>query len=170
MDTKLVKQYGEEILYYRLRTKRNKIRMKYEHFHKRLIQIHSEEEGLYKQKYSLGWEPLVPPVQKGWKRIFVLRQDVARSKHAEFYSGILAKINTVQWSHRKDFMKKKRAFGREKYVERGQVLLKPDEYHFQKLGFSEAERKPSFMRNGVMKKRGEDLSGDMYLMSHGALY
>ena len=116
MDTKLVKQYGEEILYYRLRTKRDKIRMKYEHFHKRLIQIHSEEEGLYKQKYSLGWEPLVPPVQKGWKRIFVLRQDVARSRYADFYSGILAKINTVQWSPRKDFTKKKRAFGRKKSV------------------------------------------------------
>jgi hypothetical protein len=37
-------------------------------------------------------------------------------------------------------MKKKRAFGRKKYVVREQTLLKPDEYHFQKLGFTETEK------------------------------
>lgn len=154
MDTKLTKQYGEEILCYRLRTKRNKIRMKYEHFHKSLIQIHKEEEELYKQKYSLGWEPLVPPVQKGWKRVFMLRQDVARSRYADFYSGILAKINTVQWSHRKDFMKKKRAFGRKKYVVREQYLLKPDGYQFQKSGFTEAEKAQFHEEWSYEKHRG----------------
>lgn len=140
MDNKLIKQYGEEILCYRLRTKRSKIRAQYEDFHKELLQIHKEERELYRQKQNLGWEPLVPPVQKGWKRVFVLRQDVARSKYADFYSGLLAKINTVQRSHRKDFMKKKRAFGRKKYVIREQYLLKPDEYQFQKSGFTEAEK------------------------------
>jgi hypothetical protein len=140
MDNKLIKQYGEEILCYRLRTKRNKIKAQYEDFHKGLIQIHKEEKELYGHKQNLGWEPLVPPVQKGWKRQFVLRQDVARSKQAAFYSSILVRINTVQWSYRKDFMKKKRAFGRKKYVVREQYLLKPDEYYFQKLGFSEVEK------------------------------
>lgn len=140
MDIKLTRQNGEDILCYRIRSRRNKIRAQYEDFHKELIQIHKEERELYKQKQNLGWEPLVPPVQKGWKRLFVLRQDVARSKYADFYSGILAKINTVQWSHRKDFMKKKRAFGRKKYVIREQYLLKPDEYQFQKSGFTEAEK------------------------------
>lgn len=140
MDIKITRQYGEEILCYRIRSRRNKIRAQYEDFHKQLIQIHKEERALYRQKQNLGWEPLVPPVQKGWKRIFVLRQDVARSKYADFYSGILAKINTVQWSYRKDFMKKKRAFGRKKYVVREQHLLKPDEYQFRKSGFTDAEK------------------------------
>jgi hypothetical protein len=140
MDTKLIKQYGEDILSYRLRTARNKKRMQYEDFYKRLINLHKEERALIKQYRNLGWEPLVPPVQKGWKRVFVLRDDVARSKHAEFYAGILAKINTTQWSHRRDFLKKKRAFGRKKYVERQQFLLKPCEYHFRKLELTEKER------------------------------
>jgi len=140
MDTKLIRQYGEEILCYRIRSKRTKIRAQHEDFYKELIQIHKEECELYKQKQNLGWEPLVPPIQKGWKRVFILRQDVARSKQSHFYAGILWKINTVQWSYRKDFMKKKRAFGRKKYVVRDQYLLKPDKHHFQRLGFNEAEK------------------------------
>ncbi len=140
MDTKLIQQYGEEIFCYRLRTKRNKVRAQYEDFHKRLIALHKEERTLGKQKWNLGWEPLVPPVQKGWKRAFFLRDDVARSKSAAFYNSILAKINTTEWSHRKDFKKKKRAFGRKQYVVREQYLLKPDEQQFQKLAFTEAEQ------------------------------
>lgn len=140
MDTKLIQQFGEEILCYRLRTKRAKIRAQYEDFQKQLIALHKEERTLYKQRWNLGWEPLVPPVQKGWKRLFFLRDDVARSKQADFYAGILVGINTTLWSHRKDFKKKKRAFGRKKYVVREQYLLKPDEYHFQKMAFTEAQR------------------------------
>jgi hypothetical protein len=140
MDTKLIKQYGEDILSYRLRTSRNKRRMQYEDFHKQLIALNKEEKLLRQQRCNLGWEPLVPPVQKGWKRLFVLRTDVARSKHSEFYAGILAKINTTLWCYRKDFMKKKRVFGRKKYVVREQYLLKPHECHFEKLKFTEAQR------------------------------
>ena len=140
MDTKLIQQYGEEILSYRLRTKRNKIRAQYKDFHKRLIDLDKEERALHRQKWNLGWEPLEPPVQKGWKRVFVLRDDVARSRQADFYAGILARINTTEWSHRKDFKKKKRAFGRKIYVVREQYLLKPDEHHFHKLAFSDAEQ------------------------------
>lgn len=140
MDTKLIQQNGEEILCYRLRTACNKKSAQRKDFQKRLIALHKEERALRKQKWNLGWEPLVPPVQKGWKRSFVLREDVARSRYAAFYEGILARINTTLWSHRKDFMKKKRAFGRKKYVVREQFLLKPNEHDFQKLGFSEAEK------------------------------
>jgi hypothetical protein len=82
----------------------------------------------------------VPPVQKGWKRSFVLREDVAKSDDADFYEGILAKINTTLWSYRKDFLKKKKIYGRKRYVVREQHLLRPDEYHFKKLNFSEAEK------------------------------
>ena len=139
MDTKLIRQYGEEILCYRLRTKRQKIRAQYNDFHKRLLRIDKEETVLHKQKFNLGLEPLTPPVQKGWKRFFVLRDDVARSKQADFYAGILAKINTTKWSHRKDFKKKRRAFGKKQYVVREQHLCKPDEQQFKKLAFTEAE-------------------------------
>jgi len=140
MDKKLIKQYGEDILCYRLRTARQKMRMQYEDFDKRLIQLYKEESALYRQQRNLGWELLVPPVQKRWKRFFVLRDDVARSRNAEFFQNILNKINTYDWSHRKDFMIKKRRFGRKKYVVKEQKLLQPCERHFEKLEFNNREK------------------------------
>jgi len=140
MDKKLIQKYGEEILCYRLRTARQKKRMLYEDFDKKLIQLHKEENALYRQKWNLGWEPLIPPFQRGWKRYFVLRDDVSRSRHAAFFEGILKKINTNDWSHRKDFMVKKRRCGRKKYVVKGQKLLQPEEHHFLKLDFNETEK------------------------------
>jgi hypothetical protein len=140
MDKKLIEIYGEDILCYRLRTARQKKRMQYEDFDKHLIQLHKTQLMLRNKKRNLGWEPLVPPVQKGWKRLFVLREDVARSKHADFFQEILNKINTYDWSHRKDFMIKRRRFGRKIYVVKGQRVLEPKEHHFRKLSFSEKEQ------------------------------
>src|SRR5690349_6246627 len=93
MDSKLVKQYGSEILSYRLRTVRQKKRMQYEDFDKKLLKLDKEETRLCKQKQVIIWEPLKPPVQRGWNRFFVLREDVATSKHAAFFENILKKIN-----------------------------------------------------------------------------
>lgn len=140
MDTKIIKQYGEEILSYRLRTGRQKKRMQYEDFDKQLIQLDKKRKELSRKKWNLGWEPLIPPVQKGWKRFFVLRDDVARGKHAEFFQGILNKINTTDWSHKRDFLVKRRKFGRKIYVVKPQKLLEPEAHHFKKLCFSEREQ------------------------------
>lgn len=139
MDTKLVQQYGEDILCYRLRTARQKKRMQYEDFDKYLIQLHKEEGALRVKKWNLGWEPLLPPVQKGWKRCFVLRDDVARSKQAEFFESILKKINTYDWSYRKDFRVRKRRYGRNKYGIKTQQLLRPYAYEIGKFAFTYKE-------------------------------
>lgn len=139
MDKKLIEQYGEDILSYRLRTARQKKRMQYEDFDKQLLKLYREERALYQQERDLGWEPLLPPVQKGWKRFFVLRDDVARSKQAEFYENILQKINTTLLSYRKDFMKKKRKFGRKIYVVKEQYLYRPYDWEFSRMGFTAAE-------------------------------
>jgi len=140
MDTSLIQQYGTEILSYRLRTVRQKKRMQYEDFDKKLLQINKEENSLLLQVRNLGWEPLLPPIQRGWKRFFVLREDVAVSRNAEFWERILSKINTYDWSYRKDFKIKKRRFGRKKYVVKPQILLRPCEWEFQKLGFTDTEK------------------------------
>ncbi len=140
MDTKLIKQFGTDILCYRIRTARQKKRMRYEDFDKQLLALSKEENILYKNKYTPQWESLKPPFQRGWKRYYVLRDDIARGKHAEFFENILKKINTHDWSYRKDFKVKKRKFGRKIYVVKAQPLLKPDEWHFNKLGFNEAEK------------------------------
>jgi hypothetical protein len=140
MDTRFIKQYGTEILSYRLRTVRQKKRMQYKDFDKHLIQLKKEHISLCRQRQNLGWEPLVPPVQKGWNRFFVLREDVARGKQAEFFENILKKINTCDWSYRKDFKVRKRRYGRYKYGVREQALLKPYACEFEELGFTEAEK------------------------------
>jgi hypothetical protein len=140
MDTKLVREFGTEILSYRLRTVRQKKRMQYEDFDKKLIRLKREEDELYVQEKNLGWEPLIPPVQKGWKRFYILRNDVARSKHAAFFENILKKINTYEWSYRRDFKVKKRKMGRKQYVVKVQNLLEPCEDHFRRLGFTDVEK------------------------------
>jgi len=163
MDTKLIKQYGEDILCYRLRSARQKKRMQYEDFHKQLMRLHKEEDALHEQKRNLGWEPLVPPVQKGWKRCFVLRDDVARSKQADFFQGILNKINTTDWSYKKDFLVKRRKYGRKIYVVKTQNLLKPHEAHFSKLGFNEKEQQLFYTEFKLEKGRKEPVKRYVFI-------
>ena len=140
MDTKLVREFGTEILSYRLRTVRQKKRMQYEDFDKKLLRLKREEDDLYVQERNLGWEPLIPPIQKGWIRFFVLRKDVAESKHAEFFENILKKINTVQWNYRRSFRVRKKRYGRNKYGIKTQQLMIPYESDFMKMGFTEVEK------------------------------
>lgn len=140
MHTKLIQQYGEDILCYRLRTARQRKRMQYKDFDKQLIQLHKKENELYRQHRNLGWEPLLPPVQKGWIRHFVLRDDVAKSRYGEFFEAILKKINTYEYDWKKDFKRKKRKRGRKIYVVKPQYLLRPYEYQFQRIEFTEIER------------------------------
>jgi hypothetical protein len=140
MDTKIIKQYGEDILCYRLRTARQKKRMQHKDFEKHLIQLDKEQGALYQKRKNLGWEPLISPVQKGWKRFFVLRDDVARSNQAAFFQGIPDKINTYDWSHRKNFLVRRRRQGKKVYVVKNQKLKEPRPDDFIKMGFSETER------------------------------
>lgn len=65
---------------------------------------------------------------------------MARSKQADFFAGILKKINRYDWSWKKDFLVKRKKRGKKIYVAKDQHLLKPDERHFQKLNFSDAEK------------------------------
>ena len=140
MDTKIIKQYGEDILCYDLRNARQKKRKQYTDFDKQLIQMHKKEKALYIQKRNLGWQPLHPPVQKGWVRYFIVRDDVAKSKYGDFFENILKKINTFDYYWRKDFKRKKKKRGKKIYVVKEQYLLKPYEYQFVKLNFTESEK------------------------------
>ncbi len=140
MDTKLIKQFGTEILSYRLRTGRQKTRLRYEDFDKQLLELDFRLKGLYEKRRNLGWEPLIPPIQRGWKRFFVLQEDVAAGKQADFFEQLLKKINTTNYSWKKDFTIKKRKRGRKIYVVREQRLLAPCEWQFKKLGFSPQEQ------------------------------
>ena len=140
MDTKIIKQYREDILCYRLRTARQKKRMRYKDFDKHLIKLHKTERQLNRQIRNLGWEPLCPPVQKGWVRHFVVRDDVARSRHGNFFENILKKINTYDYHWRKDFKRKKKKRGKKIYIVKEQHLLHPHVWQMEKLKFTDAEK------------------------------
>ncbi len=68
------------------------------------------------------WVKLEHPYQRGWERFFVLREDARRDARAPFYQKILDKINTRQFSRRKDFKIRTRDRGRKRYAERDQEL------------------------------------------------
>jgi hypothetical protein len=140
MNNKLIAQYGEEILSYRLRSARQKNRMRYEDFDKHLLATDRKISALYEKKRNLGWQPLLPPIQRGYKRMFVLREDVAETEQATFYQAILDKINTVQYSSRKDFTIKRRKYGRKIRVEKPQYLQKLCSWEFERCKFSEKEK------------------------------
>ena len=133
MDNKLIAQYGEDILSYRLRTARQKKRAQREAFDKQLIGLYLEEKALRQKRWDLGWEPMIPPIQRGWKRFFVVRPDVARGRHGEFFAAILEKINTCDYFHRKDFLVKKGRKRRKKWTVRPLALGQLHRSEFEKL-------------------------------------
>src|SRR5882757_7565214 len=115
MDNQLIRQFGEEILSYRLRTARQKKRMQREDFEKRLLRLDRDRKKLVRQQNDLGYKPLIPPYQRGWNRSFVLKEGVTADKHKAFFQGILDKINTYDWSYRKDFWIRRRRYARKQY-------------------------------------------------------
>jgi hypothetical protein len=107
---------------------------------KKLIQLHKEEMTIWKEIRNLGWTELKPPVQRGFIRYFILRDDVTSSKHAPFFQKILEKINSTLWSSKKDFKKKRRKFGKKIYVVREQNLRDVSEKDLFSNKFTEHER------------------------------
>jgi hypothetical protein len=147
---------NEWLMQFRLQSARRKKRMQHEDLEKKLIELNSERSKLYRQQRNLGWMELDPPVMRGWKRYFVLREDVARSNQASFFQNILDKINTVQLSDKKSFTAKKRKWGRKIQVEREQKLLQPDPGHFKRLKFS--ERETQFFYEATWRYQGKTWS------------
>jgi hypothetical protein len=135
---------SEELKYYlqcsRIRSLRNKKRLQREDFDKTLIRLHKEEMVISKARRNLGWTELIPPVQRGFIRSFVLRDDVKRTRQSSFFEAILKKINTSQWSYRRDFKRKRRKFGKKVYVVREQGLRDIGEAEFFGRKFNEMER------------------------------
>ena len=128
-----------DLLCYRLRTARQRKRMARKGFEKKLRALGREENRLYTSKGELGWIDINPPVQRGWKRHFVLRDDIARSKDSVFFQGILDKINTTDYSNRKDFKIKHRDKGKKVYALKPQRLRNLKEVNFKKVSFTEKE-------------------------------
>ena len=123
----------------RIRTKRSRQRTAIEAYDKKLIRLYKEDKELRKCKYDLPMIDLIPPIQKGYKRYFVVREDVKNSKIGHFYENLLQKINTVQYNDTKVFKKKVKRFGKKIRIEREQKLKELDPIEFSKLKLNEKQ-------------------------------
>lgn len=107
---------------YNLKSARRKKRLQQKDFDKQLIQIIRKRKLQWLQRAALPMVPLETPYQKGWKRHFVLRDDIKRSPTAAFYVQLLEKINTVQYHTEKSFKLKKKRKRRKFPLEKRQFL------------------------------------------------
>lgn len=127
----------------RIRSKRTKIRLKKEDFEKYIRRQNKLRRKLWRMRQEIPLVPLPEPYQKGFVRYFVLREDIARDKKADFFNQILEKINTYQYSDNRKFQKKKRKRGKKIYVSREQKLWKIPQWQFpeyRNLKFDEKEQ------------------------------
>jgi hypothetical protein len=124
----------------RLKSKRTKKRLQQKELEKQLIQQYKRLQQIRSEQMDLGFIDLVPPAQKGWKRFFVVREDVARSADALFFQELLDKINCTQWSIRKDFKVKRKQKGKKVFVARMQLLPTIELYQLRKIKLTEKER------------------------------
>ncbi len=133
-------------LLYNLKSARRKKRLQKKDFDKQLIQLDKQRAILNARKRNLPMVPLAQPYQKGWKRFFVLRNDVRQSPQAEFYEALLEKINTVQYNHDKSFKRKKkrkRWKRRSTYEEKPQQLKEFTGYEWDHPKFNLSEKEKS---------------------------
>jgi hypothetical protein len=117
----------------RIKSARRKTRLQKNDKEKQLIGLDKKQTILYQQEKDLPWLPLDIPYQKGWKRFFVLRDDVARSRDADFFTELLLKINTTQHANNKSFTKRKKKKRKKIEVEIQQSLKSFDERDWDNL-------------------------------------
>jgi hypothetical protein len=121
---------------------RRKKRLVKKDFDKQLLKLDKLQDSLWEKRRKLPMVPLANPYQKGWKRFFVLRDDIQRGPKAEFYQTLLNKINTCYYHHDRSFKQRKRKRKRYAYLEKPQELRAINSYDWfhNELGFTEAEK------------------------------
>jgi hypothetical protein len=126
-----------------LKTPRQRKRAQKKHYQKKLIQLYYQREELAEQKRTQPMVPLEQPYQPGWKRSFMLREDVARSGNAAFYEELLHKINTLMYAPDKGFKMTRRVKRKRVYVDRPQALrdFHPYQWYSRNCPLSDTERK-----------------------------
>ena len=73
---------------------------------KNLIRLWRKEMKLWQGARACNAIELEYPIRKGFKRVFTLRPDYAKSKDAKVYWDILRHINNATFCHDKSFMEK----------------------------------------------------------------
>ncbi len=111
-----------------------------------LVRLWHKQERLWMGKRACNIVALEYPVQRGWNRFFVLRQDIARSPDADMYKGVLKWVNTSVHSRRKDFMYKPWNSKVYKPMEQGISFMREKEW-------KEAEKKFTIKQKSLFDKR-----------------
>lgn len=124
------------------KTDRRRKREAFKQKEKQLIQLDKKVSQLHKQRRNLGFELLEKPYQKGFKRSFIAREDVAETKYGGFYNELLTYVNTTKYSLRKDFKKSKKIKRKRVFVETTQELESFHDFQFKKIP---EKFKPSFL-------------------------
>lgn len=126
----------------RIKSVRRKKRLVKTDRDKQLIQLDKRRAELWDQRRKLPLVPLEQPYQRGWKRFFVLREDLKHSQRAAFYEDLLPKINTIEYSRDKSFKRKKRRKKGYGYEVRKQLLRELDLYWWNgpKVNLTEQEK------------------------------
>ncbi|SMC92675.1 hypothetical protein [Chryseobacterium sp. YR221] len=133
---------NDNLLLSRLRSVRSRKRTIRKDVIKQIRKKYKRSEELRDIKRNIPWIPLDNPYQRGFVRFFVVRDDVMRSQDGEFFEGILKKINTYMYSESRQFLKKKRKFGKRRYVEKEQKLKRISSWSWNdpKFGLTVQER------------------------------
>ncbi|CAH0126841.1 hypothetical protein [Chryseobacterium sp. Bi04] len=133
---------NDNLLFSRLRSARSRKRTVRKDVIKQIRKKYKRSEELWSIKINIPWIPLENPYQRGFIRFFVVREDVMRSKDGELFEGILKKINTSMFSESRQFLKKKRKFGKRIYVEKEQKLKRVSSWSWNdpKFGLTVQER------------------------------
>lgn len=139
----------DNLLFFRLRSLRSRKRTIRKDVEKQIRKKYKRSKELWEIKRDIPWIPLEEPYQRGFVRFFVVTEEVMRTKDAEFFEGILKKINTFMYSEIRHFLKKKKKFGRRIYVEREQKLksLSSYEWNNPKIQLTQRERQYFLKRN-----------------------
>lgn len=122
---------------------RRKKRLVKKDFDKQLRQLSKKRQELSDQISDLPPVILDKPYQKGWVRLFVLRDDIAQSDKAEFYQTLLDKVNNSKWHYDRSFKRRKIRKGIYEYYHAEKQVLREfhyDVFHGNKLNLSEAEK------------------------------
>ena len=125
----------------RIKSARRKTRLQKEDKEKYIIGLEKKQKILYQQEKDLPWLPLDIPYQKGWKRFFVLRDDVARSRDADFFTELLLKINTTQHANNKSFTKRKKKKRKKIVVDIIQELKSYEDWKWKNIRFCKLNEK-----------------------------
>jgi hypothetical protein len=127
-----------------LKTARRKKRLAIKGRDKELLRLDKLLGELQLAKRNLPMVLLEQPYQKGWKRLFVLKPRVRESEKAEFFIGILDKINTVEYHYDETFKisKREKRRNRGKLPGEPQTLRNISNYYWQsnKLNLTDEER------------------------------